>query len=131
MKFRQTRETDEKKPTRYYSDKQEKSVARAIGGRQTANSGATAYSKGDVTLGDKTGWLIECKTKTKESESINVKKSWFDKNLEESIYMKKDYNAVVISFGPESKNYYIIDEQTFLEMKEALEEKRQRKNNDM
>lgn len=129
MEFRQHRDTGEKKPTRYYSDKQEKSVARAISGKQTSNSGATAYFKGDVTEGDKTGWLIECKTKMKDSDSISVKKEWFDKNLEESIYMKKDYNAVVISFGPNSKNYYIVDEQTFLEMKEALEEKRNRENN--
>lgn len=29
--------------TRYYSNKQEKSVAKAVGGRKTANSGATAF----------------------------------------------------------------------------------------
>lgn len=29
------------KPTRWYSNKQEKKVAKAVGGRQTANSGAT------------------------------------------------------------------------------------------
>lgn len=122
MEFRQRRTSEEKKPTRYYSDIQEKSVAKAIKGKQTANSGATAYQKGDV-LDDL--FLVECKTKTKESESISVKKEWFDKNLSESIYMKKPYSCVVINFGPNTKNYYIIDEQTFLEMKEALEEKRQ------
>lgn len=121
--FRQHRDNGEKKPTRYYSSRQERSVSSAVSGRTTPNSGATAYSKGDVTVGDKRGWLIECKTKTSDSDSISVKKAWFDKNIEESIYMKKDYSAVVISFGPNSKNYYIIDEQTFLEMKEALEEK--------
>lgn len=31
--------------TRYYSNRQEKKVAKAIGGKQTANSGATAFSK--------------------------------------------------------------------------------------
>ena len=41
-KFRLTRDnSDKKKPTRYFSDKQEKAVAKAIGGKQTANSGAT------------------------------------------------------------------------------------------
>lgn len=118
MEFRQKRDTGEKKPTRYFSDKQEKAVTKAIGGRQTSNSGATPFDKGDVT---DSSWLIECKTKTTDSDSISVKKAWFDKNLEESIYMKKDHTAVVISFGPNSKNYYIVDEQTFLRMKELLD----------
>lgn len=39
------------KPTRFYSNKQEKSVAKAVGGKQVSNSGATA-----LTL-----MLIECK----------------------------------------------------------------------
>ena len=31
------------RPTRFYSNKQEKKVAKAIGGKQTANSGATLF----------------------------------------------------------------------------------------
>ena len=123
--FRLHRDDGSKKPTRYYSDKQEKSVAKAIGGRQTANSGATAYQKGDVT-DDK--WLIECKTCMKDQKSFTMHEEWFDKNRSESIFMKKDYTAVVFNFGPGKQNYYCIDEYTFLEMKEALEEKRR---NDM
>ena len=124
------RDTGEIKPTRYYSDKQEKTVAKAIRGRQTSNSGATAFDKGDVTDDN---WLIECKTKTTDSKSITVQKEWIDKNISESIFMKKDHTAIVISFGPNSKNYYIIDEQTFLEMKELLDMKEQldkEENND-
>lgn len=119
MQFRQHKDSDQPKPTRYYSNRQEKAVASAIGGRKVANSGATPYDKGDVTDAK---WLIECKTCTKDQKSFSVQKHWFEKNLEESIYMKKDYNAVVINFGPNSKNYYIVDEATFLEMKEALDE---------
>ena len=37
-----------KKPTRWYSDKQEKQVAKATGGKQTPNSGSTPYVKADV-----------------------------------------------------------------------------------
>ena len=112
-----------KKPTRYYSDKQEKSIAKAVGGRQTANSGATAYSKGDVTEGNRTGWLLEAKTCMKDQKSFTMQEEWFIKNRSESIFMKKDYSAVVFNFGPDKPNYYCIDENTFLEMKEALEEK--------
>lgn len=114
-----------KKPTRYFSDKQEKSVAKAIGGRQTANSGATPTQKGDVVDSQ---WLLECKTCVKEQKSFTMQKEWFDKNKSESIFMKKDYSAVVFNFGPGTSNIYCIDEYTFQEMKEALEEKRR---NDM
>ncbi len=116
--LRQHKDTGEKKPTRYFSKKQETAVASAIGGKTVANSGATPYNKGDVT---DSNWLIECKTCVKDQESFSVKKGWFTKNLEESIYMKKDHTAVVFSFGPSSKNYYIVDEPTFLRMKELLD----------
>ena len=116
--FRQHKETNEKKPTRYYSNIQETNVANAIGGKKVANSGATAYNKGDVV---DSGWLLECKTQTKDKDSFTIKKEWFDKNLDESIFMKKNHSAVVVNFGPNSKNYYIIDEQTFLRMKELLD----------
>ena len=46
-----------KKPTRYYSSKQEKQVAKISGGKKVANSGATTFYKGDVST-DKI--LIEC-----------------------------------------------------------------------
>lgn len=118
--FRLHREDDTKKPTRYYSNKQEKSVAKAIGGSQTSNSGATPFQKGDV-LDDK--WLIECKTCMKDQKSFTMHEEWFAKNLRESLFMKKDFTAVVFSFGPNKKNYYCIDETTFLDMKLALEEK--------
>ena len=34
-----------KKSTRYFSNKHEKSVAKAVGGKKTANSGATPFQK--------------------------------------------------------------------------------------
>lgn len=126
--FRLHKDDGKKKPTRYYSDRQEKSIAKAIGGRQTANSGATAYSKGDITEGDRTGWLMEAKTCMKDQKTFTMHEEWFDKNKAESIFMKKDYSAVVFNFGPGKPNYYCVDEYTFLEMKDALEEKRR---NDM
>lgn len=59
-------ESGENKPTRWYSNKQEKAVASAINGKQSKNSGATLFDKSDV----KTDlFTIECKTKTTNSES--------------------------------------------------------------
>ena len=101
------------KPTRYYSKKQEKQVAKELGGKTTPNSGATPFIKGDITL-DK--YLIECKTKTDDSESISIKKEWLDKLNQESLFMGKEYFALVFNFGPSSDNYVIIDENTFKEI---------------
>ena len=52
------KEGDTPKPTRFYSTKQEKAVAQAVGGKQTANSGATPWQKGDVTTKGSNGFLI-------------------------------------------------------------------------
>lgn len=116
--FRNTSVGGDIQPTRYYSKKQEKSVAKAIGGRITPNSGATPFRKGDVS-DDK--WLIECKTCVKDQKSFSMKEEWFAKNTQEAIAMRKEYTAVVFSFGPDKPNYYCVDENTFQEMKEALE----------
>jgi len=40
------------KPTRYFSNRQEKKVAKRVGGKQVSNSGATAFNKGDVVTDD-------------------------------------------------------------------------------
>lgn len=105
------------RPTRYYSNRQEKKVAKALHGKQVANSGATAFNKGDVTTDD---WLIECKTKTEPSKSYSIKKEMLEKNKEEAFSMGKSYSALVFDFG-DGNNYYVVDEKTFLMMKEALE----------
>lgn len=110
----------ETKPTRYYSSKQEKAVAQAVGGNQTANSGATPWSKGDVLTSGAESWLIECKTKTTPSESIKINKEWFEKNKQEMVFMGKQHQAVVFNFGPGEENHYIIDEYLFVELLEYL-----------
>lgn len=107
----------DKKPTRHYSKQQEKTVAASLNGRCTPNSGATAFSKGDVLLED---FLIECKTKVTHSDSISIKKEWIEKNIKESIQMGKPYNAIVFNFGPNETNYYIIDESLFKTLVEKV-----------
>lgn len=105
------------KPTRYYSNKQEKHIAKSVKGKQTSNSGATAFSKGDITTDN---WLFEAKTKTAPSDSFSIKKSWIEKNKEEAFAMHKDYSALVVDFG-DGEQFYILDEKTFLAMKQALD----------
>lgn len=106
------------KPTRFYSNRQEKAVARKLGGRQVANSGAPALVAGDVCTDE---WLVECKTATSEKSSFSIKRSWLEKNREEAFAMGKPYNALCFDYGNGSNRYYIIDEKTFIKMKEAME----------
>ena len=105
------------RPTRFYSKQQEKRVAKAVGGARTANSGATAFSKGDVRTST---FLLECKTCTEPRQSFTLKKEWFDKNKEEAFAMHKDYSAVVFDFG-DGENHYVIDERLFQKLVKYLE----------
>ena len=106
------------KPTRFYSNRQEKAVAKAVQGKQVVNSGATKFSKGDVVADN---WLIECKTCTSAKASFSIKKEWLDKNKQEAFSMNKLYDALCFDYGDNGKRYYIIEEKLFLKMKEALE----------
>lgn len=111
--------TYNKKSTRYYSSRQEKRIAKAVNGNVVANSGAIKFGAGDVRTTD---WLFEAKTKTSESQSFSIKKEWLLKNREEMFAMGKSYNALVFDFG-DGNNYYVLDEKTFLMLKDLLKEK--------
>ena len=113
--FRAKKVEDGDKATRHYSSIQEKSVAKAVKGDVIKNSGATMFQKGDVTTDN---WLLECKTSTTDKKSFTLKEEWFEKNKQESLFMNKEYSAVVFNFGPGKKNYYVIDELTFQELLE-------------
>ena len=115
------REGAEKAPTRSYSKKQESQVAKDIGGKRVINSGATAFAKGDVNL--ESLMLIECKTKTSPSKTITIHKDWLIKNNEEAVFMGKEFNTLAFNFGPDEKNYYILDENLFMEFLEYLKDK--------
>ena len=98
------------KPTRYYSKQQEKKIAKAVGGKRQANSGATAFQKGDVITDQ---FLIEAKTKTTDCKSFTIKEDWLLKNEEEAFAMGRE-SALCFDFGPSAnKRYYIISERLF------------------
>lgn len=118
MSIRMHRADDGTKPTRHYSKAQETDVAKTIGAETTKNSGATMFDKGDLKS-DK--FLIECKTKTKDSKSIAIQKEWLTKLKQESLFMGKKYEALVFNFGPDTDNYAIIDMHLFEELKNYLE----------
>lgn len=106
-------------PTRHFSKMQEEAVAKATGGKRTPNSGATDFGgKSDVDIANL--FNIECKTKTSNSESISIKKEWIHKNRREALFDGNPYSAIAFNFGPDSENYYIIDEYLFLELIDHL-----------
>lgn len=109
-------------PTRHYSSVQEKTVAKAINGKVQKNSGATDFAKGDIITSGVNSFLLECKTKTSASESISIKKEWFEKNRQECLLTGTPHQAVVFNFGPGEENHYIIDEYLFQFLKEKLDE---------
>jgi len=106
------------RPTRFYSKNQENAVAKKLHGKRVANSGATAFNKGDVTTDL---FLLECKTCVEPRKSFSLKKEWFDKNKEEAFAMHKDYSAVVFDFG-DAERFYVIDEPLFRKLHNFLEE---------
>lgn len=97
-------------------------MAEKFHGTRTLNSGATPFQKGDVSL-DRIN--VECKTKVTSSESISIKKEWLEKNEKEALFMGKEYSVLAFNFGPNEKNYYIIDEYMF----ELLVDKLQNEDN--
>lgn len=89
---------------RKFSKEQEERVAKLLRGRVVANSGATPFHKGDVMT---KCFLIECKTKATESDSITIKKDWILKNKEEAFSMGKKASALAISFA-DGQDYFVI-----------------------
>ena len=79
------------KSTRDASTNQEKAIAKSLNANRTPNSGATAFQKGDLYIGQE--WLIEAKTCMQPKKSFSIKKEWLDKLKEEQFACNKEYNT--------------------------------------
>lgn len=99
--------TDNKDATRYYSARQEKYIADKFGGYMSLNSGASDFSAGDVVLEH---YLVECKTCLKEQKAFSIQKEWLEKIRKEAFSKGKQDGVVAFNFGPDTKNYFIINE---------------------
>lgn len=107
--------------TRFYSDKHEKSICKALQATQTPNSGAGKFKKGDV-IQEEASLLIEAKTCMSEKTSFSIKEDWLLKNKEEAFINRLSSNALCFNFGPNKPNYYIIDEKLMQFLVEKLAE---------
>ena len=115
-----------KEATRYFSDKQEKEVAKMLDGNQTPNSGATGFVKGDVILHNL--MLIKKNKKTKESNSFSINRNWIEKNELERKEMQLPYSCLAIKFNPNdnySENYFVINSKLMKMLVEHLKEEEQ------
>lgn len=74
------------KPTKFYSTKQEKLIAKELGGYPIGGSGAAPCAPGDVRTYD---WLVECKTHTEPDHSIFFSASVWSKIKNEATGMHR------------------------------------------
>ena len=107
--------------TRKYSKVQEDRVAKAVGGKRVANSGATTFRKGDV---NSNLFCIECKTAVTRKKSMSILEEWITKLKEEAFAMRKPFWAIAFNFGglENRENFYIISEDLFIRLSEKLQE---------
>lgn len=112
--------TKNKNSTRYYSELQEKKICKTLNARRTINSGADAFSKGDLYIADQ--WLLEAKTCMQPKSSFSIKKDWLTKLKQEQFACNKMYSALCFDFGDQKDRYYIVDEKLFKYIKDLLEE---------
>lgn len=111
-----TKNTDS---TRYYSSKQEQHIAKALGAWIQPNSGATAWRKGDVVQ-KPASMLIEAKCSMSEKQSFSIKKEWIEKNRQERFTQRLSNSCICFNFGPDSENFYVIDEKLMKYLIECL-----------
>lgn len=109
--------------TRDVSSKQENFVARYLDGEITPNSGAGHTKKGDILVED--FYIIECKTKMKESEQFTIKKEWLYKLYKEGLAMGRPYAALVFDFGIVGDEYAVIPLQDLRDYIEKIKEERE------
>lgn len=98
-----------KESTRYFSSNQEAKIAKLLGGNKTPNSGAGLFAKGDIRV-ESASLLCECKTCVKEKDSFSIKKEWLEKNKQEAKLTHFRNSILAFNFGPDTDNYFIIDE---------------------
>lgn len=106
--------------TRKFSSRQEKDIAKKLGGKVQPNSGAANFVAGDVKLDFV---LIDAKTVTTLQKSVSIKEEWFEKIRLEAFAMGKDMSCIAFNYGPGKPNYYAVSERDFKELLEAYKEK--------
>lgn len=99
--------------TRYFSDMQEKHIAKVTGGKVQSNSGGTKFGGGDIHTNK---FLIEAKTPMSLRSSFSIKLDWIIKMNEQAFEQGKEGAVLAFRFDPDNGNdFYVLNEQQFLE----------------
>ena len=99
--------------TRYFSDLQEKHIAKVTGGKVQSNSGGTKFGGGDVHTEK---FLIEAKTSTTPKKSFSINGKWLLKAKEQAFEQGKEESVLAFRFSPDDESdYYVLTERQFLE----------------
>ena len=84
--------------TKTFSSKQEKMVAKELGGYQIGGSGAMPGAPGDVKTYD---WLVECKTHTTPDQKITFNAAVWNKIKDEAMAMHRK-PVLIVDDGSQS-----------------------------
>ena len=106
--------------TRGASAVQEYRIAKKLGGKLSANSGAGLWDKSDVSV-QVADMNIECKTCIKPKASFSIKKEWLEKNKQAGFINRLHNHVIAFNFFYEDKDdYYIIDDKLMKFLVEKL-----------
>lgn len=94
------------------SDRQEKRVAKIIGGIRTTNSGASTFDKGDVKA---RYILMECKTLNRRQSVRTLKKEWLEKIEEQAFQRGYRFSALAFDFG-DGDDFFVLNRRDFMEL---------------
>jgi hypothetical protein len=106
------------KPTRHFSNKQEKSISKDLQGKPQINSGATPFYKGDVKTEH---FLIEAKTTTTPKSSFAIKKEWLVKINNEAFASGSKLPVLAFRFEPDGEDYYVLTKRGINTLKTLLD----------
>lgn len=102
------------------SIKQEKEIAKQLGGKVQAASGGTAFGGGDIHTRD---FFIEAKTASYHRTTMQVKEEWLQKMEKQAFEQRKPYSALAIRFDPEGQDYFMISQSLMRTLVEFLEDR--------
>lgn len=120
--YQSSRRNQKQRPLeKAFSEKQETEIAKTMGGKVQTGSGGTRFGGGDVHTAT---MFIEAKTVTKDQTSVSIKKEWLEKAKQQAFEQSKNSYALAFRFGPDQKDYYVVDETFFKQAVKLLEEEK-------
>lgn len=100
------------------ADKQEKDIARYLGGRFQSNSGGTKFGGGDVHTAK---FFIEAKCHKEFKKSFTIPWEWLQKAKEQAFEQGKEAWALAFRYREDGEDYFVVPKGEFVEYLEWKE----------